>query len=50
MLTPLDIAAAVGRGTITPCCFGAALLLDGVDRFLEVLAQYAPLPQRGEAF
>ena len=45
-----DIAAAVGRGTVTPCSFGAALQLAGVDRFLEVLARYAPLPRRGKAF
>ena len=45
-----DIAAAVGRGTVTPCSFGAALQLAGVDRFLEVLARYAPLPRPGKAF
>ena len=33
-----------------PCCFGAALRLDGVEEFLSVLDRYAPCPVYGDAF
>ncbi|MBR3704710.1 MAG: GTP-binding protein, partial [Oscillospiraceae bacterium] len=33
-----------------PCCFGAALRLDGVEEFLAVLDRYAPRPVYGSEF
>ena len=33
-----------------PCCFGAALRLDGVEEFLTVLERYAPRPVYGDEF
>ncbi len=44
------IAAAVGKGLLTPCCFGSALQLRGVERFLEVLRRYACPPAYGADF
>ncbi|MCR5718184.1 MAG: NYN domain-containing protein [Oscillospiraceae bacterium] len=44
-----DIAAAVLQRHIFPCCFGAALKMNGVSEFLDTLRQYTlPLPQRSD--
>ena len=49
-LTAAEIAAAVGRRSVFPVWFGAALRLDGVDEFLQGLCAFAPRPPRGEEF
>ena len=43
-LNAADIAAAISRRSLFPCCFGSALRLEGVEHFLAVLEQYAPDP------
>ena len=49
-LTDAELAAAVGRRSVFPVWFGAALRLQGVDEFLQGLCALAPRPVRGEAF
>ena len=44
------MADAVARGTLTPCCFGAALQLAGVEHFLDILERYTRLPVYGPDF
>lgn len=39
-----DIAAAVRHRQAFPCCFGSALKLDGVDRFLSLLEEFTVMP------
>ncbi|MGN1086616.1 MAG: GTP-binding protein, partial [Porcipelethomonas sp.] len=34
------IAEAIGERRIFPCCFGSALKMNGVDRFIEVFSKY----------
>ncbi len=34
------IAQAVGERMIFPCCFGSALKMNGVDRFVEIFSKY----------
>ena len=45
-----DVRALVAGGRLFPCCFGAALRLDGVQTFLQLLSRFAPRPARQEAF
>ena len=40
----------VQQRKLFPCCFGAGLKLEGVDRLLEVLDHYAPCSDYGEEF
>ena len=40
----------VAKRKLFPCCFGAGLKLEGVDRLLQVLDLYAPVPHYGEEF
>lgn len=40
----------IAQRKLFPCCFGAALRLDGVEEFLAVLDRYAPRPVYGDAF
>jgi translation elongation factor EF-G/predicted RNA-binding protein with PIN domain len=49
-ISPAAISAAVEKRSVFPCCFGSALRLEGVDRFLQVLEDYAPRPVWPEAF
>ncbi len=44
------IADAVSKRHIFPCCFGAALHGKGVERFLDILSAYAPIPEYGDSF
>lgn len=41
-LSAEHIRAAISRGTLFPCWFGAALKLEGVEDFLKMLAALAP--------
>ncbi|MCC8169355.1 MAG: GTP-binding protein, partial [Oscillospiraceae bacterium] len=45
-----DIAEAVSKRKIFPCCFGSALKLEGVDEFLEALEKYTKPREYGEGF
>jgi len=45
-----DIVKAVAERRIFPCCFGSALKMDGIERFLEVLAEFSDEPERGSSF
>ena len=40
----------VAQRKLFPCCFGAALRLDGVEELLSVLERYAPRPVYGKDF
>ena len=40
----------VSQRKLFPCCFGAALRLDGVEELLSVLERYAPRPVYGKDF
>ena len=44
------VAGAITRRTVFPCWFGSALRLEGVEAFLQGLAQYAPAPDYPQAF
>ena len=41
-VTPGNIRGLIAGRKIFPCCFGAALKLDGVDEFLQILNNYVP--------
>ena len=43
-ISKADIAAAVRHRQVFPCCFGSALKLEGVDRFLSLLEQLTIMP------
>ena len=44
-----QIASAVASRELTPCYFGSALKLEGVDALLDALERFTrPLPERGE--
>lgn len=45
-----SIAAAIARGTVFPCWFGAALKLEGVEDFLEGLRKFAPATRKKDSF
>lgn len=45
-----DLASAVAQRRIFPCCFGSALKLEGIDRFLTVLDRFTALPKRKDMF
>ena len=40
----------IARRALFPCCFGSGLKLEGVDRLLEILDKYAPVPHYSDAF
>ena len=42
VVTDANLRGLIGGGRLFPCCFGAALKLQGVEEFLEVLDRYAP--------
>lgn len=44
------IAEAVAKRHIFPCCFGAALHGKGIERLLDTLSSYAPVPEYGDTF
>ncbi len=45
-----DIAAAIKNRRITPCLFGSALKLSGVEELLNCLHTYTQMPEYGEKF
>ena len=49
-LSAEQLRQLVAERKLFPCCFGAGLKLEGVDRLLEVLDLYAPCPAYGNDF
>ena len=49
-VTQANIRGLIAGGKVFPCCFGAALKLDGVEQLLSLLDAYAPTPQYKESF
>ena len=49
-VTEANIRGLIEDRKIFPCCFGAALKLQGVDELLQLLDTYAPLPRYGSDF
>lgn len=49
-LTDNDIADAIAKREIFPCCFGSALRMNGVLEFLAVLDRFVSEPERGSGF
>ncbi len=46
----ITIAEAIARRHVIPCCFGAALKLEGVEQLLELLEHYTLTRTTGEQF
>ena len=49
-VTPGNLRGLIARRKLFPCCFGSGLKLKGVEEFLQVLSDYAPEREYGEAF
>jgi len=49
-VTDNNIRQLIAARCLFPCCFGAALKLDGVDTLLDVLDTYAPTPAYPDRF
>ena len=49
-VTQNNIRQLVAERKVFPCCFGSGLKLQGIDRLLEVLDAYAPMPRYGQEF
>lgn len=45
-----DIVQAIKQRQIFPCCFGSALKMDGIDRFMELIGRYTTEPERTSEF
>ena len=49
-VTSGNLRELIAARKLFPCCFGAALKLEGVDRLLDILDAYAPQKQYGSEF
>ena len=49
-LSSPQIATLIRQRKLFPCCFGAGLKLEGIDRLLEILDLYAPESAQAETF
>ena len=49
-VTAGNLRELVANRTLFPCCFGSGLKLQGIDRLLNVLDTYAPVPHYGQDF
>ena len=49
-LTPEQISTAIAARQVFPCLFGSALKLEGIEEFLDALADYAPVQNYGAEF
>ena len=49
-VTSANIRGLIEGQKVFPCCFGAALKLQGVDDLLQILDTYAPQPAYGSTF
>ena len=50
IVTDNNIRELVANRSLFPCCFGSGLKLQGIDRLLDILDIYAPVPQYGTDF
>ena len=49
-VTDKDLQALISRRALFPCCFGSGLKLEGVDRLLDILNDYTPIPAYSQDF
>ena len=49
-VTDANIRNLIAARKLFPCCFGSALKLEGIAALLEILDQFAPFPEYGDAF
>jgi len=49
-VTAANIRELVASRCLFPCCFGSGLKLEGVDKLLDCIDAYAPIPAYPEAF
>ena len=49
-VTDGNLRGLIGSRKLFPCCFGAALQLDGVDELLDTICTYAPHREYGSEF
>lgn len=49
-LSDTEIAAAIAKREIFPCCFGSALKMTGVDEFLAILSRFTTELRRSDTF
>ena len=49
-VTAENIRGLIASRKLFPCCFGAALKMEGVSEFVDILDTYAPSPRYGDAF
>ena len=49
-VTAGNLRELVANRALFPCCFGSGLKLQGIDRLLDVLDTYAPVPHYGQDF
>ncbi len=49
-VTDTAIQDMIAKRVLFPCCFGSGLKLEGVDRLLEILDKYAPVPHYPDTF
>ena len=50
IVTDNNIRELIAERRLFPCCFGSGLKLQGIDRLLDILDLYAPVPQYGTDF
>ena len=50
IVTDNNIRELIAERRLFPCCFGSGLKLQGIDRLLDILDLYAPMPQYGPDF
>jgi len=49
-VTDNNLRELVANRALFPCCFGSGLKLQGIDRLLDILDTYAPVPRYGSDF
>ena len=50
IVTDENIRGLIQNRKLFPCCFGAALKMEGIGEFIDILDTYAPRPRYGEDF
>ena len=50
IVTDNNLRELIAERRLFPCCFGSGLKLQGIDRLLDILDSYAPIPQYGADF
>ena len=45
IVTDNNLRELIASRSLFPCCFGSGLKLEGIDRLLDILDLYAPIPQ-----